>query len=580
VGELLPKADAPKVVQIPHARRGPKKQVYSSRISAQIPVSANGGSSEAGTPLRGTPMKNARFTERSAGLIKQPFRVTFPLYTVTLTIMSMFIVIFCVSFFVAYFDPNFVAEYRAASPISTVLGFMKGINPFQEEFLEMYGNLYSVLWPGVIYLIAKLFGLATYDQIRLLMFVLNAVIVMGTAAAAFYIGLRNKLNALLALAIGFTYVLINSTHLSMGTFSYASGLSCSFFALVLVSNRFDRLGLCLALALITLASLFKIYFALLGIVVLFNCAAFIPLRILSLITFAWALLTASLFFGLTRFFPFYFDSVYCIHKMDPSWNVTRIMPNIRWFVTHFGFIFAFTLPQLVQFKHRATGEKRRQSFYAVGSLIACAFVLIIMLPHGGNFGTYLLHLVAPIILAYALSSRKEFSAEFDRRTGQVVALAICLMVFVSPKHWSSPLQYWEQYGVVWRDDLNSNRIVFMNVDDLIQSNAGREIYVDPMFAKLAVKRNLRYVHNGNREAYVEYLNVRRKGILKLSPLISWLAAPEVRGPERSGLIAVWEHSDVVICTYPCPSEGKRFDRYLGKLTTAWHQVYDIAVVRR
>src|SRR5215475_14655707 len=98
-------------------------------------------------------MKNARFSDRSAGLINQPFRITFPIYTVTLTIMSMLIVIFCASFFIAYFDPNFVAEYRAAAPISTVLGFMKGINPFQEEFLETYGNQYSVLWPGLIYLI-------------------------------------------------------------------------------------------------------------------------------------------------------------------------------------------------------------------------------------------------------------------------------------------------------------------------------------------------------------------------------------------------------------------------------------------
>jgi hypothetical protein len=32
VGELLPKAGAPKVVQIPHARRGLKKQVNSSRV--------------------------------------------------------------------------------------------------------------------------------------------------------------------------------------------------------------------------------------------------------------------------------------------------------------------------------------------------------------------------------------------------------------------------------------------------------------------------------------------------------------------------------------------------------------------
>src|SRR5262245_13087494 len=370
-------------------------------------------------------------------LLRNRFRNTFSIYRATLAILSTFVAIFCISFFVAYFDPNFIAEYRAAAPVTTVLGFMKGINPFQEEFLEMHGNVYSVLWPGLIYLIAKLLGLPSYDQIRLLMFGLNAVIVMGTAAAGFYIGLRNNLGALLALAIGFTYVLINSTMPSMGTYSYSAGLSCSFFALVIASNRFDKSGLCWALALITLASLFKVYFALMGIVVLFNYAAFIPIRVLSLITCAWALLTAMVFFGLTRIFPFYFDSIYCLQKMFQTWDVRLIVPNIRWFVTHFGFIVVFTLPQLVQFKHRATEEKRRQAFYAAGSLIVCVYVLIIMLPHVGNFGVYLLHLVAPIILAFALSSRQDLSAEFDRRIGLVAALAMCLMVFVHPNHWSN-----------------------------------------------------------------------------------------------------------------------------------------------
>src|SRR5262249_16794722 len=126
-------------------------------------------------------MKGASFRQTSAKLMKQSFRKTSPIYTVTLTILSAFIPIFSICFFVAYFDPNFSAEYREAAPISTVLAFMKGVNPFQEEFVEMYGNLYSVLWPGIIYLLAKIFGLSSYDQIRLLMFVLNAGIVMGTA---------------------------------------------------------------------------------------------------------------------------------------------------------------------------------------------------------------------------------------------------------------------------------------------------------------------------------------------------------------------------------------------------------------
>jgi hypothetical protein len=105
-------------------------------------------------------------------------------------------------------------------------------------------------------------------------------------------------------------------------------------------------------------------------------------------------------------------------------------------------------------------------------------------------------------------------------------------------------------------------------------------YVNPMFAQLAMKRNLRYVDNGNREGYAEYLNARRNGILKLSPLISWLAAPEVRGPERVGLIAMLEHSDVGICAFVCPKEAsQRFDRYLGKVTMAWTGPFRTFVVR-
>src|SRR5262249_9315740 len=165
------------------------------------------------------------FGKRSRSTMTNQFKITFSTYPLALTLMSTFVVIFVAFFFVGYFNPYFVAEYRAAAPITTVLGFIEGINPYQEEHIETYGNSYSVLWPGTVYLFAKLFGLASYDQIKFLMYVLNAVIVTSTAAVAFYVGLRNKLNALLALAISFTYLLLNTTKISMGEFSYSAGLS-------------------------------------------------------------------------------------------------------------------------------------------------------------------------------------------------------------------------------------------------------------------------------------------------------------------------------------------------------------------
>jgi len=513
--------------------------------------------------------------------MKNQFKITFFTYSVTLTLTSILIAIFCAAFFQGYFNPNFVAEYRSSAQLGTVLGFIKGINPFQEEYVEEYGNLYSVLWPGAVYLIAKLFGLVSYNQIRLLMYALNAIIVTGTAAAAFYVARRNKLNALLALIIGFTYLLLNSTKISMGEFSYSAGLSCSFLALVLVSNKFDRSGLCMALALITLASLFKTYFALLGIVIAFNSAAFLPLRSLISILCAWGVATAALFFGLTRVFPFYFDSilmlvlpfgwdepsVYLMHKLFQSRDARLIASNIWWFLTHFGFIFILTFPQLVRFKRQATEEKRRQMLYAAGSLIVCIYVLLVMLPYQGNFGTYLLHIIAPIILAYALSRSEEFAPELDRWTGQIAALGMCMVVFINPTFRSSPLQRWKEYGVLWRDDLRSNRNVLMEATNVIRSSGAKEIYVDPVLAPLAIKSNLKFVDTGNRGLYEEYVNARRNGTLKLSPLISWLAAPKPGGTERPGV--VWG-ADLVVCTR-CPDERThRFVRDLGVLTTAFN----------
>jgi hypothetical protein len=193
-----------------------------------------------------------------------------------------------------------------------------------------------------------------------------------------------------------------------------------------------------------------------------------------------------------------------------------------------------------------------------------------MLPHRGNFGTYLLHIVAPIILAYALSWREEVAPEFDRRTGQIAALAMCVMVFINPAFWSSPLHRWKEYGVLSPGDLRSNRDVFLEVDKVILGSAGREIYADPALAPLAIKEHLGYVDNGNREFYVEYINPRRNGTFKSSPLISWLVAPKPGGAERTHPDDMLQRADVVICAVRCPKKGThQFVRDLGVWTQAW-----------
>ena len=413
------------------------------------------------------------------------------------------------------------------------------------------------------------------------MYILNATIVVGTATIAFYIALRNKHSVLLALTISFTYFLANSTNTSMGEFSYSAGLSCGFLALLIANNKCDKTGFCLALALITLASLFKIYFALLGIVIVFNYAAFLRPRIVIFIACIWVVASTCLFFGLTRAFPFYFDLIYFLHRMHQGWYFPYIMGNLQWFLRRFGFVFVIVFLQLVQYRGVASEERRRQTFYATGSAIVCAYVLYVMLPHWANFGTYLLHIVVPIVLAYALSRGAEWGPEYFRRTSQIAALAMCTMVFIDPTFLSSPLRHWKMYGVLWPGDLDSNQRVFIKADEVIQNSAGKKIYLEPALAAAAIKRHLPYIDDGYRGYFAAYINARRNGTFEPSLLLAWLAAPKPEGPERESPRKVLERADVVICIYGCPdSRAHQFVRELGVLNSAYNESMVVKLYRK
>ena len=118
--------------------------------------------------------------------------------------------------------------------------------------------------------------------------------------------------------------------------------------------------------------------------------------------------------------------------------------------------------------------------------------------------------------------------------------------------------------------LRANRDTFTEVDKIVQSNAGKEMYLDPALARTAVYRHFKYVDNGNREAYAEYINGRRNGTIKLSPLVSWLVAETPQGPERVHPDAIMERADIVICTARCPKQGThQLVRSLGILSVGW-----------
>jgi hypothetical protein len=116
----------------------------------------------------------------------------------------------------------------------------------------------------------------------------------------------------------------------------------------------------------------------------------------------------------------------------------------------------------------------------------------------------------------------------------------------------------------------------MEADEIIRNSTGKKIYVGPMLAPLAIKRNLPHIDNGNREYITGYINARRNDTFKLSPLLSWLAAPNPGGPERTSLADVLEGSDIVICEWyqHCPNKGThQFVRILGNMTSAFNGTF-------
>jgi len=135
--------------------------------------------------------------------------------------------------------------------------------------------------------------------------------------------------------------------------------------------------------------------------------------------------------------------------------------------------------------------------------------------------------------------------------------------------------------VLWRDDLDSNKRIFKEADELIQANARKQIYVGPMLASLAIKHHLLFIDSGFREYAAGYLNARRTGNFKISPLLSWLAAPIVEGPEPESPAHMMTRADLVICMLNCPDElTHQFVRELGVLTAARNGAIAVKLYRR
>jgi hypothetical protein len=362
--------------------------------------------------------------------------------------------------------------------------------------------------------------------------------------------------------------------ISMGEFSYGGGISAGFLALILSRNRFDVMSLVLALCLVTLASLFKIYFALFGVVVIAAYAAVAPIRRLIICVAPWLAATFFIYFALTQSFPNYFELTYGIVSDHVSRSYGRIIPQLGWFLLNFGFIIPFAVPALVGTGGAVQDESRRGIYYLSGGLAVALYVVFAMLPHIGNFGTYLLHVIAPIVLAYPLGRVARHDRLFEQWAGVTGTLALILIVFIIPKYdgtrtvrWTG----WKAYGVVSRPDLDGNRDTAHEIESILHENVGKSIYLDFALAPVAIANGLEYVDAGNREFIPEYFSRKVSGGARSSLLVDILAPTNNFTPSSNDPYAYMDQANIVICALRCPAQGThQFLREVGPLYFAFN----------
>lgn len=502
-------------------------------------------------------------------------------YYVVLAALIALVAAFLNCFFLGYFDYGFVAEYRSSSLAITTLGLVQGINPYSPEYVEAYGNVYSAVWPALVAALALATGQTSFDDIRFLMFVINAAIVLATMTVAIHVGIRNGLGILLSLAIGFTYFLLNTTNISMGEFSFAVGLSCTFLALLAANNRFDEWGYAIALTLITLASLCKVYFAILCIPVLFSYAAVLRTRRFFFIAAIWGCATAGLYICLSLMFPYYLDGIVFLQRRSATWQPAHILNNIAWFAPRFGFILLFLIPKLSTFGRIPAEKKRRELWFAAGNVVIWIFVFFVLLAHIGNLGTYLLHLVAPSILAYSLAAPHERMASRSWRWFPQFAVAVMgLMVFTNPKALVGmsdrfvSLQRWERYGVVWRDELNANKMIFSKINLLIRQNPDKKIVLDAFFSRQAINNKLPFVDSGHRTYFIDYLYAKNNGSFRPSFPFSLLTGPLAPNPKFRTITDYQLQADWVISALEGDQSFQQIET-LGELTSSYNGRLDV-----
>ena len=157
-------------------------------------------------------------------------------YYSCLAIFCLAAISFIFTFTASYFDPAYLVELRSAAPLFTVVALQDGINPYTSDALERSANIYSIIWPLILYNLGIIFDHVGIYEYRYIAFASNFTIVSITAILIIFLCIRNGFDFLAAFLIGMTVILLNTTRISMGEWSYSPGVCLGLFALILAVN--------------------------------------------------------------------------------------------------------------------------------------------------------------------------------------------------------------------------------------------------------------------------------------------------------------------------------------------------------
>ena len=490
-------------------------------------------------------------------------------YYLCLVIFSVAAASFIFSFTTSYFDPAYLVELRSAASLFTILALGQTINPYASGALEQSANLYSVVWPIIIYIFGDIFHSSNIYEYRHIAFMFNYIIVGATSLLCIYTCIRIGFDLLAAVVIGMTVVLLNTARISMGEWGYSSGLCLSIISLILAVNGTRSIHFFISLMLITIASLFKVYFLLFSIIVIsmIYCRLAFSYRSIA-VTAAWGVASLLAYAVLMALFPYLFDMVIAAHRGFISFDSQHIFPQLVKFLILFGFSFILMFKGLADTWEGGFLQSRCFVVYSLSSVLFGVCV-VRMLGHIGNDTTYLVHLVGPIIVSLSMRRRQSGQGGSDWFASMAGAIALTATLF----------QPWSTYGVLNSSALNENRRTLALVNEIIASNDGAKFYLEFGLAPIAANWGLEYVDTGNREYIHKYMADRAAGAFNARYEI--LLGPR-RPPVAESPLQVMGASDLVICSVQCSllADGFTLVKEIGQLHFAWGQNERVSLFRR